>query len=157
MLDEARPEIVVIATPLVTHHAMVLRAFAAGAHVLCEKPLALTRAEAQAMVDAAARAGRIGMTAFSRSVASRTPRTISRSKRGAAAARSAIASGTRARRRRRPHSSIARAPRAVVDAVPESAARRAWVDVPPDPVASGAAGANLSRLRFPSWAEAPDC
>jgi len=125
MLDEARPEIVVIATPPVTHHAMVLRAFAAGAHVLCEKPLALTRAEPQAMVDAAAR--------------------------------SAIASGTRARRRRRPRSSIARAPRAVVDAVLESSARRAWVDVPPDPVASGAVGANLSRLRFPSWAEAPDC
>lgn len=55
MIDEARPEIVVIATPPVTHHAMALRAFAAGAHVLCEKPLAVTRAQAQDMVDAAAR------------------------------------------------------------------------------------------------------
>ena len=64
MIDEARPEIVVIATPPVLHHAIALRAFAAGAHVLCEKPLAMSRAEAQAMVDAAARAGRIGMTAF---------------------------------------------------------------------------------------------
>jgi len=64
MIDEARPEIVAIATPPVTHHAIVLRAFAAGAHVLCEKPLAMSRAEAQAMVDAAVRAGRIGMTAF---------------------------------------------------------------------------------------------
>jgi len=64
LIDEARPEIVVIATPPVTHHTMVLRAFAAGAHVLCEKPLAMSRAETQSMVDAAARAGRIGMTAF---------------------------------------------------------------------------------------------
>jgi predicted dehydrogenase len=64
MLDEARPDIVVVATPPVLHHAIVLRAFAAGAHVLCEKPLAMNRAEAQAMVDAAARSGRVGMTAF---------------------------------------------------------------------------------------------
>jgi predicted dehydrogenase len=64
MLDKARPEIVVIATPPHLHHMIALRAFDAGAHVLCEKPLAMTRAEAQAMVDAAARAGRIGMTAF---------------------------------------------------------------------------------------------
>ena len=55
MIDEARPEIVVIATPPVLHHAIALRAFAAGAHVFCEKPLAMTRAEAQAMVEAAAR------------------------------------------------------------------------------------------------------
>ena len=66
MIDEARPEIVVIATPPILHHAIALRAFAAGAHVLCEKPLAMSRAEAQAMVDAATRAGRVGMTAFNR-------------------------------------------------------------------------------------------
>lgn len=64
MLDRARPEIVVIATPPHLHHAIALRAFAGGAHVLCEKPLAMTRAEAQSMRDAAARAGRIGMTSF---------------------------------------------------------------------------------------------
>ncbi len=64
MLRTARPEIVVIATPPRLHHAIALAAFAAGAHVLCEKPLAMTRAEAQAMVDAAARARRVAMTTF---------------------------------------------------------------------------------------------
>lgn len=64
LIDEARPDIVVIATPPHLHRAIALRAFAAGAHVLCEKPLALDRAEGQAMVEAAARAGRVGMTCF---------------------------------------------------------------------------------------------
>src|SRR5882672_8486162 len=64
MLDRARPDIVVIATPPHLHHPIALQAFAAGAHILCEKPLAMNRAEAQAMVDAAARAGRVGMTGF---------------------------------------------------------------------------------------------
>jgi predicted dehydrogenase len=63
-LERAKPEIVVIATPPHLHRAIALRAFAQGAHVLCEKPLAMTLAEAQAMVDAAARAGRVAMTGF---------------------------------------------------------------------------------------------
>src|SRR5439155_29856 len=53
LLDRARPEIVVIATPPHLHHAIALQALAAGAHVLCEKPLAMNRTEAQSMVDAA--------------------------------------------------------------------------------------------------------
>ena len=64
MLDVARPEIVVIATPPHLHHAIALRAFAGGAHVLCEKPLAMTAAEGRAMADAARRAGRVAMTSF---------------------------------------------------------------------------------------------
>jgi len=64
MLEDVRPEIVVIATPPHLHLAIAGAAFAAGAHVLCEKPLAMSRAEARAMVDAAVRAGRIGMTGF---------------------------------------------------------------------------------------------
>jgi predicted dehydrogenase len=64
MLETARPEIVVIATPPHLHHAIALRAFAAGAHVLCEKPLAMTVAEGRAMAEAAKRAGRIAMTSF---------------------------------------------------------------------------------------------
>src|SRR5216117_2599258 len=64
MLEQAKPEIVVIATPPHLHRAIAVRALASGAHVLCEKPLAMTRAEAEAMVDAARRAGRVGMTCF---------------------------------------------------------------------------------------------
>ncbi len=66
MLDRARPGIVVIATPPHLHHAIALRAFAQGAHVVCEKPVAMTAAEARAMVEAAARAGCLAMTGFSR-------------------------------------------------------------------------------------------
>ena len=64
LLERARPAIVVIAAPPALHKAITLQAFAAGAHVLCEKPLAMDAAEARAMADAASRAGRVAMTAF---------------------------------------------------------------------------------------------
>jgi predicted dehydrogenase len=64
MLDVARPGIVVIAPPPHLHHAIALRALEAGAHVLCEKPLARTVDEARAMAEAAARADRVAMTSF---------------------------------------------------------------------------------------------
>jgi predicted dehydrogenase len=64
MLELARPEIVVIATPPHLHHPIALRAFAQGAHVLCEKPLAMSRTEGEAMLSAAERARRTAMTSF---------------------------------------------------------------------------------------------
>jgi len=64
MIERARPDIVVVATPPHLHQAIALRAFAAGAHVLCEKPLAMTAAEGRAMAEAAAKAGRVAMTSF---------------------------------------------------------------------------------------------
>src|SRR5881409_3193311 len=64
MLETAKPEIVVIATPPHLHRAIAIRAFGAGAHVLCEKPIAMTRTDAEAMVDAARRTGRVAMTCF---------------------------------------------------------------------------------------------
>ena len=63
-IERARPEIVVIATPPHLHRAIALAAVGSGAHVLCEKPVAMTGAEARAMVEAAARAGRVAMTGF---------------------------------------------------------------------------------------------
>jgi predicted dehydrogenase len=64
LLETARPDIVVIATPPALHRPIAEQALAAGAHVLCEKPLAMDGTEARAMVDAAARAGRVAMTGF---------------------------------------------------------------------------------------------
>jgi predicted dehydrogenase len=64
MLERARPEIVVIATPPHLHLPIARAAFARGAHVLCEKPVAMTTAEARTMVDEARRAGRVAMTGF---------------------------------------------------------------------------------------------
>ena len=50
-------EAVSIAVPTVEHRAAVERAAAAGRHALVEKPMAATVAEADAMVEAARRAG----------------------------------------------------------------------------------------------------
>lgn len=55
---------VVIATPNNLHREIALAAFAAGKHVLCEKPLALNAAEAREMRDAAEASGKVHMTAF---------------------------------------------------------------------------------------------
>ncbi len=64
MLETARPDIVVIATPPRLHHPIAVRAFAQGAHVLCEKPLAMSRVEGEAMAKAAERGQRVAMTSF---------------------------------------------------------------------------------------------
>jgi predicted dehydrogenase len=64
MLEETRPDIVVIASPPNLHREIALRAFEQGAHVLCEKPLAMTAAEGRDMVEAARRAQRVAMTSF---------------------------------------------------------------------------------------------
>ncbi len=58
MLADARPEVVLLATPHPLHAEAAIRALEAGAHVLVEKPLASTLADCDAMLAAAARAGR---------------------------------------------------------------------------------------------------
>ena len=50
-------EAAVIASPTVTHREIAEQALAAGCHVLVEKPIAVTVAEAESMVESAARAG----------------------------------------------------------------------------------------------------
>jgi predicted dehydrogenase len=57
-------DVVYIATPHAFHLEHARLAFDAGKHVLCEKPLALNVAEAEAMVEAATAAGRFLMEAM---------------------------------------------------------------------------------------------
>jgi predicted dehydrogenase len=64
LLREADVDAVIIATPNRSHHALALAAIAARKHVLCEKPLAMTLAEAIEMAAAAEAAGVRHMTAF---------------------------------------------------------------------------------------------
>ncbi len=54
MLDETRPDIVIISTQAPQHHASVLAAAERGVHVFCEKPIALDLVQADEMVDACA-------------------------------------------------------------------------------------------------------
>ncbi|NJM08375.1 Gfo/Idh/MocA family oxidoreductase [Candidatus Gracilibacteria bacterium] len=61
MLAEAQLDLVCIATPVVTHAPITLAAIAAGCHVLCEKPMAMDRSEAVAMLQAATDAGVVHM------------------------------------------------------------------------------------------------
>lgn len=58
VIDDPEVEIVHVATPPPMHPDLAIRALEAGRHVLCEKPLALTEADAQRMANAARAAGR---------------------------------------------------------------------------------------------------
>lgn len=59
MLSAVSPDVVVICTPHPLHMPLALDCFAAGAHVLVEKPIAVEVAEADAMIAAADTAGRV--------------------------------------------------------------------------------------------------
>lgn len=65
MLDRGKLDAVVIGSPDDLHSSMALAALDHGLHVLCEKPLARTTAEAQAMYCRAEDAGVKHMTNFS--------------------------------------------------------------------------------------------
>jgi len=54
MLREVEPDIVSICTPNNTHTQLAMQALQAGAHVICEKPLALHYAETKMLYDLAA-------------------------------------------------------------------------------------------------------
>jgi predicted dehydrogenase len=54
LLALADVDLVIISAPPYLHHEMTLAALAAGKHVICEKPMALTAAEARAMTERAA-------------------------------------------------------------------------------------------------------
>lgn len=57
LLAEARPDVVAICTPHDLHAPMTVAAAQAGAHVLCEKPMARNTAECDTMIEVCERAG----------------------------------------------------------------------------------------------------
>ncbi len=64
LLDPEGLDAVVIATPDDTHRDLAIAAFDAGLHVLCEKPLARTVGDAEEMVAAAERSGKVAKIGF---------------------------------------------------------------------------------------------
>src|SRR5688572_10040169 len=59
MLEKVQPDMTVLPTPNSFHKPMTLAALEAAAHVLCEKPLALSYAAAKEMMDFAAQKGKV--------------------------------------------------------------------------------------------------
>ena len=59
LVDDAPIHFVDICTPTVTHRSLVLEALALGLHVFCEKPVAVSAAEARELAQAARRTGRV--------------------------------------------------------------------------------------------------
>jgi predicted dehydrogenase len=57
MLKKSAVDLVTIITPHNTHAPLALRALKAGRHVVCEKPMAITTAECDAMIAAAKKSG----------------------------------------------------------------------------------------------------
>src|SRR4051812_44646136 len=64
MLDDGDVDVVHLTTPNHLHHPQVKAVLAAGKHVVCEKPLALTSAESAELVELAGRSGLVHATNF---------------------------------------------------------------------------------------------
>ena len=58
MLDEIKPDIVSVCTPNVYHKAPTIAALKSGAHVVCEKPITVSTADAEEMYDVAESVGK---------------------------------------------------------------------------------------------------
>jgi predicted dehydrogenase len=57
MLAEVKPDLVSVCSPNASHRAMAEMALESGAHVLCEKPVALTYADTKSLFETAKRKG----------------------------------------------------------------------------------------------------
>jgi predicted dehydrogenase len=64
LLRAERPDVIHVCTPNHLHAEQAIAALAAGAHVVCEKPLATTHDEALRMVEAAGRSNRIAACCY---------------------------------------------------------------------------------------------
>lgn len=58
LIEDPDIDVIHVCTPNNTHREITVAALEAGKHVMCEKPMAITGADARAMVDAASRTGR---------------------------------------------------------------------------------------------------
>lgn len=67
LIEDKDVELVVVATPSHLHAPQTIKALEAGKHVVCEKPMATNLAEADAMIEAAKRSGKI-LTIFQNSL-----------------------------------------------------------------------------------------
>ena len=64
LLSDQRPDVVHVCTPNHLHMNQVLTSFDAGAHVICEKPIATSIADAKRMIEASEKSGRIGAVMY---------------------------------------------------------------------------------------------
>tara|TARA_Y100000588_G_scaffold263869_1_gene278572 strand:+ start:223 stop:1275 length:1053 start_codon:yes stop_codon:yes gene_type:complete len=64
LFADTSPQIVDITTAVTSHRELCLKAFSEGAHVLCEKPIAMNVAEVTDILDAASEAGRLFSVCF---------------------------------------------------------------------------------------------
>jgi predicted dehydrogenase len=64
LLADPAVQVVHVTSPNVLHHPEVKQILAAGRHVVCEKPLAMTSAESAELVDLAERSGRVAAVHF---------------------------------------------------------------------------------------------
>lgn len=65
LIDSGLCQVISVATPNKFHKDLTIRALEKGAHVLCEKPMAMNAAEGQAMLETALKTGRRLMINFS--------------------------------------------------------------------------------------------
>jgi predicted dehydrogenase len=59
LINASDVDAVIVATPTSTHYSLTLQALQSGKHVLCEKPLAMTTAECDELIETAGSAGRV--------------------------------------------------------------------------------------------------
>ena len=63
MLEREKPDVVDVSTPTYLHAEHAIAAMRAGAHVICEKPMALTRDEAEEIIKVSKETGKLFMAA----------------------------------------------------------------------------------------------
>lgn len=64
MIDQARPDLVIVTTVDATHHEFIIRALDKGVNVLTEKPLTTDEVKCQAILDAERRSGKKVIVGF---------------------------------------------------------------------------------------------